>query len=151
MPYKVYLVGGAVRDQLLKLPITERDWVVVGASPDDLRKQGYQQVGKHFPVFLHPKTKDEYALARIERKEGHGYQGFTCEFSKDVSLEEDLIRRDLTINAMAMDNDGQIIDPYGGLDDIKQNPKTCLRCLCRRPTTRPKSCPFRCPIQAPRV
>lgn len=120
MPYRVYLVGGAVRDQLLKLPITERDWVVVGASPDDLRQQGYQQVGKHFPVFLHPKTKDEYALARIERKEGHGYQGFACEFSKDVSLEEDLIRRDLTINAMAMDNNGQIIDPYGGLDDIKQ-------------------------------
>lgn len=120
MAYKVYLVGGAVRDQLLELPITERDWVVVGATPDDLRQQGYLQVGKHFPVFLHPKTKDEYALARIERKAGHGYQGFICQFSKDVSLEEDLKRRDLSINAMAIDNHGQIIDPYGGLEDIKK-------------------------------
>lgn len=119
MTYKVYLVGGAVRDQLLQLPVTERDWVVVGAAPDDLLKQGYQQVGKHFPVFLHPKTKDEYALARIECKDGHGYQGFACQFSKDVSLEEDLIRRDLTINAMAMDSHGEIIDPYGGLIDLQ--------------------------------
>jgi tRNA nucleotidyltransferase/poly(A) polymerase len=120
MAYKVYLVGGAVRDELLQLPVTERDWVVVGGAPEDLLKQGYVQVGKHFPVFLHPKTKDEYALARIERKNGHGYQGFTCQFSKDVSLEDDLIRRDLTINAMARDSDGNIIDPYGGLDDLKQ-------------------------------
>jgi tRNA nucleotidyltransferase/poly(A) polymerase len=120
MAYKVYLVGGAVRDQLLNLPVIERDWVVVGAMPEDLLQQGYQQVGKHFPVFLHPKTKDEYALARIERKDGHGYQGFSCQFSKDITLEEDLIRRDLTINAMAMDSKGQIIDPYGGLNDLKQ-------------------------------
>ena len=120
MTYKVYLVGGAVRDQLLKLTITERDWVVVGATPDDLLQQGYRQVGKHFPVFLHPQTKDEYALARTERKTGLGHQGFSCQFSKDVSLEDDLKRRDLSINAMAIDTHGQLIDPYGGLRDLEQ-------------------------------
>ena len=116
---QVYLVGGAVRDQLLGHPYHEKDYVVVGATPEQLLAQGYQPVGKDFPVFLHPETKDEYALARTERKSGHGYHGF--EFFTDVSvtLEEDLIRRDLTINAMAMDDDGKIYDPYHGHDDLK--------------------------------
>lgn len=115
---KTYLVGGAVRDQLLNYPLKERDWVVVGATPEYLLQQGYQQVGHDFPVFLHPKTREEYALARMERKQGAGYYGFSCNFSPDVTLQEDLARRDLTINAMAMDNDGQLIDPYHGLDDL---------------------------------
>jgi tRNA nucleotidyltransferase (CCA-adding enzyme) len=116
---KVYLVGGAVRDQLLGHPYSERDWVVVGATPEELLNLGYQQVGKDFPVFLHPKTKEEYALARTERKSGQGYHGFICDFGVDVTLEEDLQRRDLTINAMAQDNDGNIIDPYGGQQDLR--------------------------------
>jgi tRNA nucleotidyltransferase/poly(A) polymerase len=116
---KVYLVGGAVRDMLLGQPVQERDWVVVGATPHELLALGFQQVGQHFPVFLHPQTHEEYALARTEVKSGHGYQGFTCHFSPDVSLEEDLLRRDLTINAIAMDKDGQIIDPYHGQADLK--------------------------------
>ena len=116
---KVYLVGGAVRDQLLGLPVSERDWVVVGASIDTLKQEGYQQVGKDFPVFLHPKTREEYALARTERKVGGGYYGFSCDASPSVSLEEDLARRDLTINAMAMGEDGQLIDPYHGQDDLR--------------------------------
>ncbi|NCT56976.1 MAG: multifunctional CCA tRNA nucleotidyl transferase/2'3'-cyclic phosphodiesterase/2'nucleotidase/phosphatase [Legionella sp.] len=117
---KIYLVGGAVRDQLLHEPFHERDWVVVGGTPDELLKQGYQQVGRDFPVFLHPQTKEEYALARTERKAGDGYYGFVCDFNPRVTLEEDLSRRDLTINAMAMDmdNDGQVIDPYGGQSDL---------------------------------
>lgn len=119
-----YLVGGAVRDQLLNYPYHERDWVVVGAQPDDLLRQGYQQVGKDFPVFLHPQSNEEYALARKERKSGAGYHGFVCEFGPDVTLEEDLLRRDLTINAMAQDTDGHIIDPFGGQRDIQQR---CLR------------------------
>lgn len=114
----VYLVGGAVRDKLLNLPVKDRDWVVVGATPDDLLQQGYQAVGKDFPVFLHPNTHEEYALARTERKTGVGYAGFECHFGKDVSLEEDLSRRDLTINAMAEADDGTLIDPYGGQDDL---------------------------------
>lgn len=115
---QVYLVGGAVRDQLLGHPYHEKDYVVVGATPEQLLAQGFQPVGKDFPVFLHPETKDEYALARTERKSGHGYHGF--EFFTDVSvtLEEDLIRRDLTINAIAMDDDGKIYDPYHGHDDL---------------------------------
>lgn len=121
---QTYLVGGAVRDQLLHLPVTERDWVVVGANPETLLKLGFNQVGKHFPVFLHPKTQEEYALARKEVKHGHGYQGFIFLFSEDVTLEEDLLRRDLTINAMAMDEAGNIIDPYGGQVDLKNK---CLR------------------------
>lgn len=121
---QIYLVGGAVRDQLLGHPYHERDYVVVGATPQQLLEQGYQAVGKDFPVFLHPKTKDEYALARTERKTGHGYHGFSCYFDVDVSLEDDLLRRDLTINAMAMDSNGQIIDPYGGQQDLAQK---CLR------------------------
>ncbi|MDF1827029.1 MAG: multifunctional CCA tRNA nucleotidyl transferase/2'3'-cyclic phosphodiesterase/2'nucleotidase/phosphatase [Legionellaceae bacterium] len=115
---KIYLVGGAVRDQLLGEPFHERDWVVVGGTPDELLKQGYQQVGRDFPVFLHPKSKEEYALARTERKAGDGYYGFVCDFNSSVTLEEDLSRRDLTINAMAMDDDGQVIDPYGGQRDL---------------------------------
>ncbi|MCX8670155.1 hypothetical protein J3U22_01630 [Gilliamella sp. B2865] len=116
---KFYLVGGSVRDRLLHLPLFDRDWVVVGSTPDELLALGYQQVGKDFPVFLHPITKEEYALARTERKSGKGYTGFICDFSKDITLEQDLIRRDLTINAIAMDEDGNLVDPYHGIDDIK--------------------------------
>jgi len=115
---KTYLVGGAVRDQLLNYPVKERDWVVVGASPDELLQQGYQQVGRDFPVFLHPKTREEYALARTERKMGAGYYGFSCDYNPHVTLEEDLARRDLTINAIAMDSEGKIVDPYHGQDDL---------------------------------
>ncbi len=109
-----------MRDQLLNLVVKDRDWVVVGATPDDLLSQGYQQVGKDFPVFLHPQTKEEYALARTERKAGSGYTGFICDFSPTISLEQDLSRRDLTINALAQDLDGKIYDFYGGLTDLKQ-------------------------------
>lgn len=116
---KIYLVGGSVRDRLLHLPVVDHDWVVVGATPSELLALGYQQVGKDFPVFLHPITKEEYALARTERKSGKGYTGFICDFSKDITLEQDLIRRDLTINAIAMDEDGNLVDPYHGIDDIK--------------------------------
>ncbi len=116
---KVYLVGGAVRDNLLNYPIKERDWVVVGSKAEELLQQGYQQVGRDFPVFLHPLSKEEYALARTERKSAPGYYGFKCNFQSDVSLEDDLLRRDLTINAMAMDDKGQLIDPYKGQDDLK--------------------------------
>ena len=116
---KVYLVGGAVRDQLLGLPVKDRDWIVVDATPATLLSLGYQQVGKDFPVFLNPKTKEEYALARTERKAGAGYTGFICDFSPTITLEQDLIRRDLTINAMAQSEDGEIIDPYGGKQDLE--------------------------------
>lgn len=116
---QIYLVGGAVRDQLLGLPVSDRDWVVVGATPDDLIKLGFQQVGKDFPVFLHPKTREEYALARTERKTGVGYTGFSCYAAPDVTIEEDLLRRDLTINAIAQTKDGQLIDPFHGEQDIK--------------------------------
>src|ERR1700757_5181379 len=115
---EVYLVGGAVRDHLLGLPVHERDWVVVGATPADLEREGYVSVGKEFPVFLHPETKEEYALARLERKIAPGYRGFTTQFSPDVTLEEDLKRRDLTINAMAESDAGELIDPYGGQGDL---------------------------------
>ncbi|MEX1666925.1 multifunctional CCA tRNA nucleotidyl transferase/2'3'-cyclic phosphodiesterase/2'nucleotidase/phosphatase [Zhongshania arctica] len=118
---KTYLVGGAVRDKLLDYPFHERDWVVVGARPEDLLKQDFQQVGKDFPVFLHPKSKEEYALARTERKSGAGYHGFVCDFSPDITLEDDLSRRDLTINAMAEDDNGDIIDPYGGMSDLNNH------------------------------
>lgn len=116
---KVYLVGGAVRDQLLDLPVKDRDWIVVGTDPATLLSLGYQQVGKDFPVFLNPKTKEEYALARTERKSSTGYTGFICDFSPTITLEQDLIRRDLTINAMAQSEDGEIIDPYGGKQDLE--------------------------------
>jgi tRNA nucleotidyltransferase (CCA-adding enzyme) len=114
----IYLVGGAVRDKQLDLPVRERDWVVVGSSPQAMLDLGYQPVGKDFPVFLHPETKEEYALARTERKTGHGYTGFETCADPDISLEEDLLRRDLTINAMAETPDGKLIDPYNGLDDL---------------------------------
>ena len=115
---RVYLVGGAVRDRLLGRAVGERDWVVVGATPAELTAQGYTAVGKDFPVFLHPQSKEEYALARQERKVAPGYHGFTTVFSPDVTLEEDLKRRDLTINAMAEDAAGHIVDPYGGQRDL---------------------------------
>ncbi|GFK32731.1 Multifunctional CCA protein [Vibrio cholerae] len=115
---QIYLVGGAVRDQLLQLPVYDRDWVVVGSSPQAMLAAGFQAVGKDFPVFLHPKSKEEHALARTERKTGVGYTGFACHYAPDVTLEEDLLRRDLTINAMAQDNSGQLIDPYGGQRDL---------------------------------
>lgn len=116
---RVYLVGGAVRDQLLDHPYHEKDYVVVGATPEQLLMQGYQPVGKDFPVFLHPQTKEEYALARTERKSGQGYHGFEFYTDQSVSLEEDLIRRDLTINAMAMDDEGNLYDPYHGQQDLE--------------------------------
>lgn len=116
---KKYLVGGAVRDALLGLPVKDKDWVVVGATPQQMLDAGYQQVGRDFPVFLHPDTHEEYALARTERKSGAGYTGFTCYAAPDVTLEQDLLRRDLTVNALAQDDDGRVIDPYGGLSDLK--------------------------------
>ncbi|UUE09203.1 multifunctional CCA addition/repair protein [Dickeya zeae] len=116
---KIYLVGGAVRDGLLGRPVTERDWVVVGATPEMLLEQGYQQVGRDFPVFLHPETKEEYALARTERKSGNGYTGFICQATPNITLEDDLLRRDLTINAIAQAENGQLIDPYGGQRDLQ--------------------------------
>ncbi|AWW34496.1 multifunctional CCA addition/repair protein [Mannheimia varigena] len=115
----IYLVGGAVRDQLLGLPVKDRDFLVVGATSEQLLAQGFQQVGADFPVFLHPETKEEYALARQERKQGKGYNGFICDFSPTVTLEQDLIRRDLTINAIAQDKTGKIFDPYGGVQDLE--------------------------------
>jgi tRNA nucleotidyltransferase (CCA-adding enzyme) len=114
-----FIVGGAVRDGLLGLPVQDHDWVVVGATPDDMLARGFKPVGKDFPVFLHPQTHEEYALARTERKSGHGYKGFSFHASPDVSLEEDLVRRDLTINAIAQRADGSLIDPYGGQRDLK--------------------------------
>jgi tRNA nucleotidyltransferase (CCA-adding enzyme) len=116
---QVYLVGGAVRDRLLGREVSERDWVVVGATPAELERAGYIPVGRDFPVFLHPKTKEEHALARLERKVAPGYRGFTTEFSPDVRLEDDLKRRDLTVNAMAQDDAGVVIDPYGGQRDLE--------------------------------
>ena len=115
---KIYLVGGAVRDQLLGKEPKEKDWVVVGSSPDEMIAKGFKQVGKDFPVFIHPKSGEEYALARTERKSGHGYTGFNFDTNSNVSLEEDLERRDLTINAIAQDNSGNLIDPFGGQKDI---------------------------------
>ncbi len=117
---KTYLVGGAVRDQLLGLPVQERDWVVVGAHPAELLDAGFRQVGKDFPVFLDPKTHEEYALARTERKTGKGYTGFDCYAAPDVSLEQDLSRRDMTINAIAKAEDGTLIDPFQGQRDLEQ-------------------------------
>lgn len=115
---EVYLVGGAVRDTRLGLPVKERDWVVVGATPQDMLALGYQPVGRDFPVFLHPQSKEEYALARTERKTGHGYTGFETCADPATTLEQDLLRRDLTINAMAETPDGELIDPYKGMDDL---------------------------------
>ncbi|MET0855329.1 MAG: multifunctional CCA addition/repair protein, partial [Telluria sp.] len=116
---KTYVVGGAVRDELLGLPVQDRDWVVVGATPDDMLRQGFRPVGKDFPVFLHPDTHEEYALARTERKTAPGYRGFVFHTDADVTLEEDLVRRDLTINAIARADDGALTDPFGGQADIR--------------------------------
>ncbi len=119
MQMQVYLVGGAVRDELLGRVVKERDWVVVGAEPAELERLGYRPVGREFPVYLHPETQEEYALARLERKVAPGYRGFVTEHSSAVTLQEDLLRRDLTINAMARSADGHIIDPYGGRADLR--------------------------------
>lgn len=116
---KTYLVGGAVRDGLLNLPVKDKDWVVVGASPQQMLELGFEQVGRDFPVFLHPSSHEEYALARTERKSGSGYTGFVCYSAPDVTLEQDLARRDLTINAIAQDADGHYYDPYGGRGDLE--------------------------------
>ena len=118
---KTYLVGGAVRDELLGLPVNEKDYVVVGATPEQMVAQGFKPVGRDFPVFLHPRTHEEYALARTERKSGRGYRGFTVYAAPDVTLEDDLRRRDLTINAIAKDLDsGEVVDPFGGREDLKR-------------------------------
>jgi tRNA nucleotidyltransferase (CCA-adding enzyme) len=116
---EVYLVGGAVRDELLNYPVIERDWVVVGSTPAQMLDLHYRQVGKDFPVFLHPQSKEEYALARTERKSGKGYTGFICDTDPSITLEQDLSRRDLTVNAMARDEHGVLIDPYGGEADLE--------------------------------
>jgi len=116
---KVYAVGGCVRDQLLGLPVADRDWVVVGATPEQMVAAGFRPVGRDFPVFLHPQTQEEYALARTERKTAPGYHGFVFHAAPDVTLEEDLARRDLTINAMALDEAGRLIDPFGGRADLQ--------------------------------
>src|SRR5947209_413394 len=115
---QVYLVGGAVRDELLGRVPRERDWVVVGATPAEMESHGYRPVGRDFPVYLHPQTHEEYALARLDRKVAPGYRGFATEHSPSVTLEQDLLRRDLTINAMARSEAGAIIDPYGGRADL---------------------------------
>lgn len=115
-----FIVGGAVRDELLGLPVKDRDWVMVGTTAEEMLAAGFRPVGKDFPVFLHPDTHEEYALARTERKSGHGYKGFTVYSAPSVTLEDDLLRRDLTINAMARDADGRLIDPYGGYDDLRK-------------------------------
>jgi tRNA nucleotidyltransferase (CCA-adding enzyme) len=117
---EIYLVGGAVRDGLLKLPVEERDWVVIGETAESMLRQGFRPVGKDFPVFLHPGTHEEYALARTERKTAPGYRGFAVNAAPDVTLEQDLLRRDLTINAMAMAADGRLVDPYGGRADLQK-------------------------------
>jgi tRNA nucleotidyltransferase (CCA-adding enzyme) len=117
---KAYIVGGAVRDELLGLPVKDRDWVVVGATPEEMVAKGFKPVGKDFPVFLHPVTKEEYALARTERKSGRGYKGFTVHAAPDVTLEDDLRRRDLTVNAIAKDENGKLIDPFRGEEDLRQ-------------------------------
>jgi len=116
---KIYCVGGAVRDELLGLPVKDRDYVVVGATPEEMAKQGYKPVGRDFPVFLHPRTHNEYALARTERKTARGYHGFEFHATPDVTLEQDLARRDLTINAIARDAEGRVIDPFNGAADLK--------------------------------
>ncbi len=116
---KFYLVGGAVRDKLLGLNIRDKDWVVIGSSYKQMIKLGFKPVGNYFPVFLHPKTKEEYSLARTEKKNGFGYSGFICDFSKKITLKQDLFRRDLTINAIALDNKGNYYDPFNGIKDIK--------------------------------
>ena len=116
---QTFLVGGAIRDKLLDFPSNEKDWVVVGSNPEEMINLGYRPVGQDFPVFIHSQTGEEYALARTERKSGRGYKGFTFYASSEVTLEQDLVRRDLTINAMAKDSEGNLIDPHGGQRDLK--------------------------------
>ena len=116
---KIYKVGGAVRDHIMGVKPNDSDWVVVGSTPEEMKSLGYKQVGADFPVFLHPQTNEEYALARTEKKTGKGYSGFSVQYEKNISLEEDLLRRDLTMNSIAMSESGQIIDPYNGVKDIK--------------------------------
>ena len=116
---QVYVVGGAVRDALLGLSPGDRDWVVVGSTPEDMVRRGFIPVGGDFPVFLHPRTKEEYALARTERKSGRGYKGFTFYTGTDVTLEQDLARRDLTVNAIAQSSSGELVDPLGGVHDLQ--------------------------------
>ena len=140
----IYLVGGAVRDALLGIEPRERDWVVVGASDAELLALGYKRVGHDFPVFLHPRSGEQYALARRERKQGHGYGGFAFDTAQSVSLEDDLLRRDISINAMAQHADGTLIDPHGGLADLRagvlrhvspafsEDPLRVLRVCCVR-------------------
>jgi len=117
---KIYRVGGAVRDELLNLPVVDRDHVVVGGTPEEMVRLGYKPVGKDFPVFLHPQTHEEYALARTERKVARGYKGFKIHAAPEVTLEQDLERRDLTINAMARDEAGRLVDPFGGAADLER-------------------------------
>jgi tRNA nucleotidyltransferase (CCA-adding enzyme) len=119
MSMQTYIVGGAVRDGLLGIPVQDRDWVVVGATPEQMLAQGFRPVGKDFPVFLHPETQEEYALARTERKTAPGYRGFVFHTSPEVTLEDDLVRRDLTINAIARAEDGSLVDPFGGQNDLR--------------------------------
>ncbi len=131
MSLKKYIVGGWVRDKLLTelghpIQSNDKDWVVTGATPEEMLRLNFVPVGNDFPVFLHPKTHEEYALARTERKSGHGYKGFTFA-DPSVTLEQDLLRRDLTVNAMAMDEEGHLIDPYGGFEDLKRSPAACER------------------------
>ena len=116
---EVYLVGGAVRDRLMGLPVRDRDWVVVGSTPDEMLSRGFKPVGQQFPVFLHPQTREEYALARTERKTGPGYTGFEFSTASDITIEQDLSRRDLTINAIAQISDGTLIDPFNGETDLE--------------------------------
>lgn len=146
---KIYLVGGAVRDALLGLPVKDRDWVVVGSTPQEMLDAGYQQVGRDFPVFLHPQTHEEYALARTERKSGSGYTGFTCYAAPDVTLEDDLKRRDLTINALAQDDNGEIIDPYNGLGDLQIVCCAMFPRFWRRSVTRVARSAFCCALCPP--
>jgi len=116
---KIFLVGGAIRDELLGIPFNEKDWVVVNSSHKEMIKQGFKQVGKNFPVYLHPKTKEEYALARKEIKTGKGHKKFSFDTKTNISLKEDLKRRDITINAIAKDESGKLYDPFGGIKDLK--------------------------------
>src|SRR5438445_2472676 len=116
---RIYRVGGSVRDELLGLAVSDHDYVVVGADPAEMQARGFKPVGRDFPVFLHPETHEEYALARTERKTGPGHQGFSFQAAPGVTLDEDLARRDLTINAMALADDGTLIDPFGGAEDLR--------------------------------
>ena len=146
----IYSVGGAVRDELLGLPVTDRDYVVIGATPEQMVAQGYKPVGRDFPVFLHPQTHEEYALARTERKTARGYHGFAFHTASDVTLEQDLARRDLTINAIAKDEQGALIDPFNGVADLKA--RACCAMSARRlPKTRCAFCGWHASVPASRV